>query len=91
MEGSHQGYDGFVHTRSVLFVRDHFGIVSDLVVPEDQDLSNTFEQTWHYLPDANLSMDERTLKSTTHFEKKGNIQVAPAYPNTITKASKVEG
>jgi hypothetical protein len=75
------------HTRSVLFVRGHFWIVTDLLEPHD-DTEHRYEQTWHALPDAGLTLDPETLTARTNFPAGGNIRIIPTDPSMITGSLK---
>lgn len=54
-----------------------------------QDI-NTYKQNWHFLPDAAISLDENN-NTTTHFDGKANIIVAPVDQNDQMKASLEDG
>ncbi|MEU6657921.1 heparinase II/III family protein [Streptomyces sp. NPDC046821] len=71
------------HHRSVLFVRGRFWLVSDVLTPSDTT-EHSYEQTWHFLPDAELSLSADTLRASTAFPNGGNIQVVPVDPAPLT-------
>lgn len=54
-----------------------------------QDI-NTYKQNWHFLPDAAISLDENN-NTTTHFDGKANIVVAPVDQNDHMTASLEDG
>jgi hypothetical protein len=81
-EASHNGYSGFTTTRSILFVKPSYWIVSDTVNPTSG--SHSYEQLWHFLPNANLNLDSATGKVTTAFHSGANLQVVPADPTSLT-------
>ena len=62
----------FDHQRNILFVKPYFWIVSD-VVKGGTDAEHTYDQNWHFLPDANLKFDGDTL--TTNFEEGANLKM----------------
>lgn len=68
-------------SRSVLFLKPHFWIVSDAV--KGSTGSTKYQQTWHTLPDAHLVMDPVSKAASTHFESGGNLQIVPADPGNL--------
>ena len=65
------------HTRGVLFVKNKFWIVTDLLEPTNKSTPNRYEQAWHFLPEAKIRMDESTkVLETTGFDD-ANIKIFP--------------
>lgn len=82
LTGETLGTPGFVHERNVLFVKPGFWIVSDQV--SGGTGINSYEQNWHYLPHANVTIEEETNRSYTSFGDNGpDIQVIPADPEEL--------
>jgi hypothetical protein len=75
------------HTRSVLFIRDGYWIVSDYVEPVNQTAQNDVRQLWHVLPTANVSLNPADNSSRTNFEDV-NIHIVPAAGRNITGSIK---
>lgn len=87
-EGTTYATPGFAHTRSVLFLRPDYWIVSDRVVGSG---TNSYEVNWHMLPGANATLDPVTKKINSHFASEPNIQIVPADPTALTTASLNDG
>jgi hypothetical protein len=84
-EGDHFGYPGFDHFRDVFFSRaSKFWIVSDAVTAPVG--SHTYNQTWHLLPDAAVTLDASNNKASSHTANVANVQIVPADPATLTGA-----
>ncbi len=63
--------------RNVLFLKNRkFWIVGDYENPEDQTVTNSYEQNWHMLPLAYPTYDEETLEIRSNFEDY-NVNVVP--------------
>jgi hypothetical protein len=69
--------------RSVLFLKPNYWIVSDYLT-DSGTASRTYEQKWHMLPDAAITLDAATKKVKTNYSNDANIQVVPADPGSIT-------
>lgn len=69
-------YENVYHTRDIMFIKNKFWIVTDLLAPEDKTVSNRYEQLWHFLPDAELKMgvDSMVLESTAFA---ANLKIFP--------------
>ena len=80
IEAYNNAYSGFTSYRDILFVKPDFWIVSDTVVPSSG--THDYAQLWHFLPDADISLDGSD-KASTDFSQDGNIQVVPADPASI--------
>jgi hypothetical protein len=52
--GAHALYDGVVHKRAVVLLRQDLVLVLDDLASET---AHTYDQTWHLFPDADLQMD----------------------------------
>lgn len=71
------------HSRTVLFVRGRFWIVSDVLTPHDS-AGHSYQQTWHSLPDARFTVDPVTKAASTAFATGANIRIVPSDPAPIT-------
>ncbi len=76
IRGSHQGYStlGVTPTRSILFVKPGYFIVSDYLL---SDTEHTYTQPWHFMPGNNVSVDPETKTAQTNFDKTANIKIVP--------------
>ncbi len=77
------------HTRSILFVRDGYWIVSDYLQPNNTR-ENQYVQIWHAQPDAGLTMDEDSGIARTNFDT-ANIQVVPVNAKSYDRSEIVSG
>jgi len=76
--------DAKAHERSVLFARDSkFWIVSDYLSPKDENAVHTYQQYWHMLPTANLSIDKDTKVARSNFDDV-NVMVVPIAPEEFS-------
>lgn len=75
-------YPGLDISRSILFIKPNYWIVSDAVFGDNA--SKKYKQTWHMLPTANATLDPSTGKTQTHFNTGGNLQIVPADPASLT-------
>lgn len=69
------------HNRSLLFIKSqatpHFFIVTDYVAPVNGNTEvNKYAQGWHFSHDADISLDDTTKETRTHFGD-ANIAVVP--------------
>lgn len=78
------------YDRSILFIRPGYAIVTDYLKPQDGSV-NKYSQAWHFLPEANISMDEETGTVRTNFEDSANIQVIPVQQSDDMQASILDG
>jgi hypothetical protein len=90
-EGTHYGNvvggQTLPHTRSVLFVKPGFWIVSDKVWNSNSTTTTqNFNQNWHYMPGAAPTLDATTKKITTNFPTGANLEIIPADPSDIDTA-----
>lgn len=58
---------GYKHTRDVMFIKNKFWIINDLLEPDNKTSLNQYEQLWHFLPEANISVDPATMETRTNF------------------------
>lgn len=84
-EGYTLSNSSYPHYRSVFFVRPGFWIVSDSIVGQSSAKTD-FKQTWHYLPNANPTVDPVTKETRTHFAEGANIRIIPADASDYDKA-----
>ncbi|WP_168735773.1 heparinase II/III family protein [Cohnella fermenti] len=91
-EGTTYATTGFEHTRSVLFVKPDYWIVSDWVGGEATATgTHTFEQNWHTMPGANPFIDGTTKAAATQFSDQPNIAIVPASPSSLGGAVVKDG
>lgn len=77
VEYSGSYYTGYNQRRSVLFLKNQgFWIITDYLNPLDQKTIQSYEQNWHMLPSAGLSIDEDDLEVRSNFDDI-NVIVAP--------------
>ena len=70
-------FDAQEHERSVLFLKDaKFWIVSDYLSPLNKTQPQTYQQHWHMMPNANMTLDEYTKAVRSNFDDV-NVQVVP--------------
>lgn len=79
----------FKDLRSVLFVKPGYFIVTDYIEPENENI-NSYRQNWHFLPAANISINDEG-NTVTNFEEGANIIVAPLDMNDGMTASIEDG
>ncbi len=80
----------FTNYRDILFLKNGFAIVTDYVSP-DNSKENTYDQNWHFLPGAGLTLDPVTNAATTHFEG-ANLILAPVnQAHAFDKAQLTDG
>lgn len=77
------------YSRSILFVKPGFWLVNDYLTPK-KSATNTYVQNWHFLPEANISMEETTKTVRTGFEGV-NIQVIPIASERFDAAAIEDG
>lgn len=80
---------GVSHSRKILFVRPGYFLVFDHLDPTDSGSKN-YKQYWHFLPDADVTMDEETGVVRTNFPD-ANVQVATALEGGVTPVLKKDG
>lgn len=73
--------------RDVLFLRTGYFIVTDYFEPEYGKTSglHDYKQLWHFLPKANLSVDEETNVIRTNFNGEANLAIASVKNNDTLK------
>ena len=69
--------------RDVLFMHDGYFVVTDYIDPEDDTKTNSYTQPWHFLPEANPTVDTATYTTRTNFADSANIIVATVKKNSI--------
>lgn len=69
--------------RDVLFLRNGYFIVTDYIKPEygERNGANDYKQLWHFLPDANMTVNEETNVMQTNFPGEANLIVATVNNN----------
>ena len=79
--------DADTQERSVLYDRkQRLFIISDYIRPKDKVAPQTYQQHWHMLPSANISIDEGTCVARSHFDDV-NVEITPVAPEEFVKAS----
>ncbi len=69
--------DNHLHTRDILFIKDGFFIVSDLMTPGDEN-PHTYEQYWHMTPEAKITADTDKKQLRSNFDDGKNVILASA-------------
>ncbi|MBR5236262.1 MAG: heparinase II/III family protein [Clostridia bacterium] len=69
--------------RDVLFMREGYFIVTDYINPADKEKINSYVQPWHFLPDANVSVDKESYVARSHFNNAANLIVATVQKDQI--------
>lgn len=82
--GSHGGYSGLVHRRSVLFVKPEYWIVHDDIYGSGE---HTYDQNWHFAVDAGISEDPSSKAIRTGYASGGNLLMIPANPASLKSES----
>ncbi|MCI9626773.1 MAG: hypothetical protein HFI90_08315 [Clostridia bacterium] len=80
---------GVSHSRKILFVRPGYFLVFDHMKPSN-DTAKNYKQYWHFLPDADISMNEETGVVRTNFPR-ANVQIATAMKGGITPTLREDG
>lgn len=70
-------YLGINVKRNVLFMKNKFIIVSDSMIPYD-DNPHTYRQLWHPDYNFNMELDPETNVAKTNFSSRPNIKIVPA-------------
>ena len=78
------GWSSANHTRGVLFVKNKFWIVTDLLEPYSKAAPTRYEQFWHFLPEANVKMNEDTMILETTGFSDVNIKIIPVETDDYT-------
>ena len=75
--------EDFQVKRDVLFLRNGYFIVTDYIKPEygERNGANDYKQLWHFLPNANMTVDEETNVMRTNFPGEANLIVATVNNN----------
>lgn len=77
------------HNRSVLYIKPGYFIVTDYVAPiNGNTINNKYNQTWHFNPDANITMDSKMITKTNYNDV--NIYVVPVEGNESKINPKIE-
>ncbi len=81
------------YDRSILFIRPGYAIVTDYLKPQsEQDTKvNKYSQGWHFLPDANPTLDAQTGIVQTNFAGGANIQVIPVWQDDGMEKNLLDG
>jgi len=79
--------DADTQERSVLYdKKQKLFIISDYIRPKNKTAPQTYQQRWHMLPAANISIDEGTSVARSHFEDV-NVEITPVAPEDFVEAS----
>lgn len=84
VSGTYSGYKGLTHRRSVLFVKPRYWLVSDRILGAG---SHTYDQNWHFAPDANITVHPDTKTVRTNYPQGGNILIVPADTKNLDLAA----
>ncbi len=76
-EANRDGSQVFGHKRTVFFFKEGFWIVSDQMTPPENSAVNSYNQTWHAHPDADISLNGATKAAKTNYAAGANIFVVP--------------
>lgn len=68
--------EGYDHERAILYLKPDLWIVSDRMTPDDADKVNDYKQKWFTNYDANISSEEKTLRS--NYSEGANIIITSA-------------
>ncbi len=64
--------------RSALYLKDQkFWIITDFADPVDDNEVITYEQHWHMVPEANMTLDEETYEARSNMTGTANVIVRP--------------
>lgn len=77
------------YSRSILFVKPGFWLVNDYLTPKSAG-EHSYRQNWHFLPEANISLDDKTRIIRTGFNDV-NIQVVPVASERFQAAQIKDG
>jgi len=80
---TYSGYKGLTHRRSVLFVKPRYWIVHDQIQGAG---SHTYDQNWHFAPDANITVQPDAKTIRTNYPEGGNILIVPADTENLDAA-----
>lgn len=72
--------EGYDHERAILYLKPDLWIVSDKVTPQDMSKTNNYKQKWFTNYDANISSENRILRS--NYDTGANIVIASADEGT---------
>ncbi|MEG1880231.1 MAG: heparinase II/III family protein, partial [Oscillospiraceae bacterium] len=70
------------YDRDILFLKSGHVIVTDSLKPVDKMGSNNYSLGWHYMPDANVTINPETNVVRTNFNAEANINVAAVSPQS---------
>lgn len=74
------------HRRSITFIKPDMWIVSDLMTPKDKSFANSYKQTWHMLPTANVKIEATDGKIRSDFaDGASNLVIVSADSDAQTK------
>lgn len=82
--------DGVFPQRSILFIKPGYWIVSDYILPTDPSREHDYNQRWHMVPEAGITMDDGSKTARSNMEG-SNIQVVPVDPQKYTSSTIEEG
>ena len=84
IEYSGNYYTGYDQHRSVLFLKNQgFWIVSDYLNPSDKNVTVSYEQNWHMLPEAKITIDDDDFEVRSNFDDI-NVLIAPVGTEGMT-------
>ena len=78
IEYSAQNYVKARQQRSALYLKEQkFWIVTDFEEPVDKEEVIVYEQLWHMLPEANMTLDPKTYEARSNMSGTANVIVTP--------------
>ncbi|MDO4563868.1 MAG: DNRLRE domain-containing protein [Clostridia bacterium] len=81
-QSAQHGYSNIIHTRSILFIKDGFAIVSD-DINNTSSSSYTYLQNWHFMPSSNAAANGNNV--STAFADRANITISSPSANASVK------
>jgi len=84
VSATYSGYKGLTHRRSVLFVKPRYWIVHDRIQGSGR---HTYDQNWHFAPDANITVQPDAKTIRTNYPEGGNLLIVPADAENLDVAA----
>ncbi|MEI6916211.1 MAG: alginate lyase family protein, partial [Armatimonadota bacterium] len=83
---SYKGYEGLIHTRSLVFVKPDYWVLKDIVTGSG---SHTCDQNWHLPEKAKPVEDAKSKFVHTNFSDGGNLLLAPVADETLKSQARI--
>lgn len=71
--------------RDTLFMHKGYFIITDYINPEDRTKVNNYEQMWHFLPSAGVTIDADANFARSNFDNSANVAVATVNADEATE------